>query len=80
MRDRVLPQRRRTHGPRPGGSQRWAVSIAAVSYGLQAGAQSFSHVIFFMTDAAFQYAKESDGWEFGVGPSVVVLDEEGTEG
>jgi lipid-binding SYLF domain-containing protein len=21
------------------------------------------------------YAKESDGWEFGVGPSVVVLDE-----
>ncbi|TVR62998.1 MAG: twin-arginine translocation pathway signal protein [Candidatus Competibacteraceae bacterium] len=47
----------------------------AVSYGLQAGAQSFSYVLFFMTDSAVQYAKESKGWEFGVGPSVVVLDE-----
>ncbi len=49
--------------------------IAAVSYGLQAGAQSFSYVLFFMTDSSVQYAKESKGWEFGVGPSVVVLDE-----
>lgn len=49
--------------------------IVGVSYGLQAGAQSFSYVLFFMTDSALQYAKESDGWEFGTGPSVVVLDE-----
>jgi lipid-binding SYLF domain-containing protein len=29
--------------------------IAAISYGLQAGAQSFSYVLFFMTDSALQY-------------------------
>jgi lipid-binding SYLF domain-containing protein len=47
----------------------------AVSYGLQAGAQSFGYALFFMTDSALQYLKESDGWELGTGPSVVILDE-----
>ncbi len=49
--------------------------IAAVSYGLQAGAQSFGYALFFMTDSALQYLQESDGWELGTGPSMVVLDE-----
>jgi lipid-binding SYLF domain-containing protein len=28
-----------------------------------------------MTDAALRYLTESDGWEIGVGPSVVIVDE-----
>ena len=49
-------------------------SVAA-SYGLQIGAQSFSYALFFMTDGALDYLKTSDGWELGVGPSLVVADE-----
>src|SRR5262245_42798534 len=47
----------------------------AASYGLQAGVQAFSYVLFFMTDGALKYLQESEGWELGAGPSVVVLDE-----
>jgi lipid-binding SYLF domain-containing protein len=46
----------------------------AVSYGLQAGAQSFSEAMFLMTDAAISYLNTSDGWSVGMGPSVVVVD------
>lgn len=45
------------------------------SWGLQAGAQSYGYAIFLMTDNAVQYLKESKGWEIGVGPTVVVVDE-----
>lgn len=48
-------------------------SVAA-SYGLQAGGQAFSYVLFFMDDASLQYLDKSDGWEVGTGPSLVVLD------
>jgi hypothetical protein len=47
----------------------------AVSYGLHAGVQKFGYALFFMSDAALQHLSRSDGWEVGVGPSVVVLDE-----
>ncbi len=47
----------------------------AVSYGLQAGAQKFGYVLFFMNHKALSYLKNSDGWEIGVGPSIVVVDE-----
>lgn len=50
-------------------------NIAAASYGLQAGAQEFAYAMFLMTDAARQYLDTSDGWEVGVGPTVVVVDE-----
>ncbi|MGH7795056.1 MAG: YSC84-related protein [Candidatus Binatia bacterium] len=46
----------------------------AASYGFQAGVQAFGYVLFFMDDASLQYLNNSDGWELGVGPSVVVLD------
>ena len=49
-------------------------SIAA-SYGLQAGVQSFGYVLFFMTDSALAYLDKSEGFEIGVGPSIVVVDE-----
>lgn len=50
-------------------------STTGVSYGLQAGAQSFGYVLFFMSDTALKHLDRSDGWEIGVGPSVVVVDE-----
>jgi lipid-binding SYLF domain-containing protein len=49
-------------------------SIAA-SYGLQAGVQSFGYALFFMTDSALAYLDKSEGFEIGVGPSIVVVDE-----
>ena len=60
---------------RIGGETTGYYSTAAASYGLQAGAQSFGYAMFFMKDEALKYVKESDGWEVGVGPSVVVVDE-----
>jgi lipid-binding SYLF domain-containing protein len=46
----------------------------AASYGFQAGVQAFGYVLFFMDDASVKYLDNSDGWELGVGPSLVVLD------
>jgi len=45
------------------------------SWGLQAGAQSYGYAVFLMTDKAIQYVKDTKGWEIGVGPTVVVVDE-----
>ncbi len=50
-------------------------SIVAGSYGLQAGVQSFSYALFFMNDASLSHLDRSEGFEVGVGPSIVVLDE-----
>lgn len=47
----------------------------AGSFGFQAGAQSFGYVLFFMDDESLRYLDQSDGWELGTGPSLVVLDE-----
>jgi lipid-binding SYLF domain-containing protein len=47
----------------------------AVSYGLQAGVQKFGYVLFFMNHKALSYLHKSDGWEVGVGPSIVIVDE-----
>ncbi len=44
------------------------------SYGLQAGVQSFGYALFFMTDDALKYILNSNGWEIGVGPSIVIVD------
>jgi lipid-binding SYLF domain-containing protein len=48
-------------------------SVAA-SYGLQAGAQSFGYALFFVDEESLQYLKASEGWEIGVGPTIVVVD------
>ena len=49
-------------------------NTVSASYGLQAGVQTFGYALFFMTDSALQYLAKSDGFELGVGPSIVVLD------
>lgn len=46
----------------------------AASYGFQAGVQAFGYVLFFMDDASVKYLDNSEGFELGVGPSLVVLD------
>lgn len=45
------------------------------SWGLQAGAQSYSYVVFLMNDNAVEYIGKSRGWEIGVGPTVVLVNE-----
>jgi lipid-binding SYLF domain-containing protein len=47
----------------------------AASYGFQAGIQVFGYALFFMNDAALAYLDKSDGWELGVGPSIVIVDQ-----
>lgn len=60
---------------RVGGKTKGFYRSVAASYGLQAGAQSFGYALFFLSDADLQYLKNSGGWEIGVGPTVVVMDE-----
>jgi lipid-binding SYLF domain-containing protein len=50
-------------------------NISAASYGLQAGVQEFGYAMFLMTDEARKYIDKSDGWEVGVGPNIVIVDE-----
>ena len=60
---------------RKGGKTSGYYNIVAGSYGFQAGVQSFNYVMFFMTDSALSQLDSSSGFEVGVGPSVVILDE-----
>lgn len=45
------------------------------SWGFQAGAQSYGYVVFLMSKKAVRYIHETHGWEVGVGPTVVIVDE-----
>ena len=45
------------------------------SFGWQAGAQSYGYVVFLMNDKAVRYIHETHGWEVGVGPTLVVVNE-----
>jgi lipid-binding SYLF domain-containing protein len=45
------------------------------SWGLQAGAESYGYVVFLMSDKAVKYLNRSKGWEIGVGPTVVVVND-----
>jgi lipid-binding SYLF domain-containing protein len=63
--DGALRQRGRTVG---------YYNTVSASYGLQAGVQSFGYVLFFMSPNALSYLSKSDGFELGVGPSIVILD------
>jgi len=49
-------------------------SIAG-SYGLQAGIQKFGYALFFMNGSALRFLDQSGGFEIGVGPSIVIVDE-----
>ncbi len=50
-------------------------NTGGASYGLQAGAQTYGYAMFFMNEAALKQLDKAEGFEVGVGPSVVVMDE-----
>jgi lipid-binding SYLF domain-containing protein len=50
-------------------------NTAGASVGLQAGAQQFVYAMFFMNENALAQLDKSGGFEVGVGPTVVVVDE-----
>jgi hypothetical protein len=50
-------------------------NTAGASYGLQAGAQQYGYAMFFMNEQALQTLNTAEGFEVGVGPSIVVVDE-----
>lgn len=58
-----------------GGKPTRHYNTSGVSYGLQAGAQTYGYALFLMTDAAVASLDKKEGLELGVGPSVVVVDE-----
>jgi lipid-binding SYLF domain-containing protein len=45
------------------------------SWGLQAGAESYAYVVFLMSEKAVSYLHKTKGWEFGVGPTLVAVNE-----
>jgi lipid-binding SYLF domain-containing protein len=50
-------------------------NTGGASYGLQAGAQKYGYALFLMNAKALARINEAEGFEVGVGPSVVVIDE-----
>ena len=58
-----------------GGNVKGYYNSVSGSWGLQIGAQSYGYALFLMTDKALEYVHESRGWEVGVGPTVVMVDE-----
>ncbi len=50
-------------------------NTTGASVGLQAGAQQFGYAMFFMNANALAQLDKAGGFEVGVGPSVVVMDE-----
>jgi len=59
---------------RQGGKSVGYYNVVQASYGLQAGVQTFGYAMFFMSDETLAYLDNSDGWEVGVGPSIVAVD------
>ncbi|MEM6899447.1 MAG: lipid-binding SYLF domain-containing protein [Pseudomonadota bacterium] len=47
---------------------------SAASYGLQAGVQRYGYALFFTSEEALSYLDNSEGFEIGVGPSIVIAD------
>ncbi|WP_289022198.1 lipid-binding SYLF domain-containing protein [Desulfobacter postgatei] len=57
------------------GKQIGRYSTVQASYGLQAGLQKYAYAMFFMTQEALDWLKTTKGWELGIGPSIVIVDE-----
>jgi len=50
-------------------------NTGGASIGLQAGAQQYGYALLFMNAKALAQLEKADGFEVGVGPTVVVVDE-----
>jgi lipid-binding SYLF domain-containing protein len=49
-------------------------ATTSVSYGFQAGAQTYGYAMFIMTDAELNKVKSNSDYEVGLGPTIVVAD------
>ena len=58
-----------------GGSAAAFYKTTGASFGLQAGGQQYGYAMFFMNANALSQLDKADGFEVGVGPSVVLMDE-----
>jgi lipid-binding SYLF domain-containing protein len=59
-------------GPGPQEPAAGYYSVASASVGLQLGVQTSHHVLFFMTDAALERFRRTDGWEVGADAEVTL--------
>jgi lipid-binding SYLF domain-containing protein len=50
-------------------------NTTGMSYGMQIGAQEYGYALFFMKKEAVDALNSTQGFEIGVGPSIVVVDE-----
>ena len=58
-----------------GGKVAGYYNTTGASYGLQAGAQQYGYAMFFMNEKSLKALSENEGFEVGVGPSIVVVDQ-----
>lgn len=58
-----------------GGKVAGYYNTAGAAIGLQLGAQSYGYAMFFLSEQTLAYLDKSQGFEVGVGPSVVLADE-----
>ncbi len=58
-----------------GGKATAYYSTAGASMGLQAGAQKYGYALFFLSEETLKSLDQTQGFEVGVGPSVVVADQ-----
>jgi len=58
-----------------GGKAAGYYNTSGASVGLQAGAQQFGYAMFMMNDKAVSALSANEGFEVGVGPTVVLIDE-----
>jgi lipid-binding SYLF domain-containing protein len=57
-----------------GGQPAGQYQFTGVTWGFSAGVQAFSYALYFMNEAGLASLESAKGWEFGVGPTVVVVD------
>lgn len=50
-------------------------NTGGASFGFQAGVQEYGYAMFFMKESALNALNVTQGFEVGVGPSVVVIDQ-----
>jgi lipid-binding SYLF domain-containing protein len=58
-----------------GGTAAGYYKTTGASFGLQAGGQQYGYAMFFMNPTALEQLDNAKGFEVGVGPSVVLVDE-----
>ena len=58
-----------------GGTAVGYYKTTGASFGLQAGGQQYGYAMFFMNPKALEQLDNANGFEVGVGPSVVLVDE-----